>query len=339
MRIGVVARHILVYTELLVVILAVILERGGYFGAFFLIKVEPREQKADRIDSIEDSNLRGNPNIGQTELIERIFARNAGRDIAHLDIVRECVLPVPISALAEHVGVVFESLAAALVEIDEPNDRPDGLHEENRRVIAHADVPIGINRVLWVDRKSGDALREVDAVHIDSVVRALEVRHERFFQGRRILREHLVAIQLLLLDVPALLAVAQFHSMPLLEKFEVILHVFRDDELHRVDGVALINPPWEEENLEVEFGQLATLFARLFRFHREIIEIPLVPGRRRFDRDEVTGVHRVDGSGDDFFRFVGELLADVSELGDVKILHRAGTRRHRDENRRAAVLP
>ena len=63
-----------------------------------------------------------------------------------------------------------------------------------------------------------------------------------------------------------------------------------------------------------------------------LVERPLLTLGRALDHDELAGLDRVEGAGDDLARLLGRLGADLPELGDVE-MERARAHRGRDPNR------
>ena len=149
---------------------------------------------------------------------------------------------------------------------------------------------------------------------------------KRLFWGARILRKHLVAVQLLLLGIPFLLRVRQLDVVLESQLLEVL------DEggierlvVSRLNLVVGILPPRKEKELEVHHRQLHPLLHHLLGLLTQVIEMPRPSFRRALNRDHAALLHGVDRTSHNLVCLNRMMRTGIAELGNMQVLHRAST--------------
>ena len=240
--------------------------------------------------------------------------------------VLENTLPVHRLPRAHHGDVVRERLVVggvAVQQVETPVRA--GLHEPQRGVVGHADVPRNIQRMLVVRLKRAvePSLRPQVGEN-GGVDGAFHFGAPGFFGDGGVLLEHADALRRPLRAVPPLLRVRERDAVVFLEVGEVVRLLPREHERQRrVDFIVGVPPPGVKEKAKLQVVQLL-LPAVVHRFPYEAV---ILPGRSAFVRglhdDDAIRRNGIDGSAEDAARFPRVRRRHGTEFGDVQELQRA----------------
>ena len=151
------------------------------------LEIEPaaRQDRAHRVDPVLDAVAR-HDREAEPEAPRLFLPGPPGAELAGERVRRRVVAAIDIAALGgprlEQPRIVVEPLAGRLVVVQQMDLRPGELGEPDRRRIADAEVPGGIDRQIGIVRDAADAPGPLRLGHRPAVIGAPDRRLEGAFE-------------------------------------------------------------------------------------------------------------------------------------------------------------